>query len=148
MPPTNVLTADREKILAEIATPAKGGSMVGVQGVSPVGQASPGKLGAGASLKDFELLEKLPSKIASASCCSAQLQPTTKEEVDRSSNWGLVNPARQSATLNRPGAMGAQVETRLHLEPKWLRLPLAAACCCLLLLLLLAAGILWTNHVC
>ncbi len=59
MPPTNVLTADREKILAEIATPAKGDSTVGAQGVSPVGQASPGKLGAGASLKDFELLEKL-----------------------------------------------------------------------------------------
>ncbi len=31
MPPTNVLTADREKILAEIATPAKGGGMVTVR---------------------------------------------------------------------------------------------------------------------
>ena len=52
--PTDVLTADADKILAEIATPAKR-----MGGPSPIGQASPGKFGAGASLADFELMEKL-----------------------------------------------------------------------------------------
>ena len=57
--PTDVLTADADKILAEIATPAKRfGGGLGSQ-ASPPGQASPGKLGAGASLADFELMEKL-----------------------------------------------------------------------------------------
>ena len=49
----DVLAVPAEKILAEIATPAK--RMAGDDG-SPM---SPGRLGAGASLKDFELLEKL-----------------------------------------------------------------------------------------
>ena len=49
----DVLAVPAEKILAEIATPAK--RMAGDDG-SPM---SPGRLGASASLKDFELLEKL-----------------------------------------------------------------------------------------